>query len=726
VTDTRTPSRSKLRFAIHVALVLLVVVAVRETPASSPAYFELEDRRDVEKGNADGVSIADNGALALAPSFEMSFDTKQTYVWSSAVDARGTVYLGTGHDGKVFAVDAAGKGRELLDTNELDVTALAVDPSGAVFAATSPDGKVYRIAPDGTSSVYFDPDDKYVWSLALRDGVLYAGTGEKGIIYRVTAAGKGEPWVDTDEVHVIAMAFTAKGELIAGTDPGALVLRIGSDGKPFTLFDSPLQETHALRVAPDGTIYALAIASSAATTSSEQTSISTGDASTTTSRTSIDLSTLGMSDVKSRRDTSDAKSAVYRIAPDGSSDVMWNSKSIVGYAIVLDGSRLLVGTGDRGRIVAVEPTTLDTTVLVQSYEDQTSTLLAVGNALYATTNTVGRLFKLGPGTAAKGTYEAPVHDAKAVSRWGRLRLRNTSGATVEARSGNTETPDTTWSEWSAVRLEGDSGLVASPPARYLQWRLTLTGASARVQSVGISYIPRNVAPEVAQLAIMPAGIGLQETPTQAIDPGILNSGFDPSIFGLSTNLPPRRVYQRGARSLVWQVKDPDDERLAYDLYYRTLGDAAWHPLARGLDTNWYTVDSDALPDGVYVFRLVADDSPSNPAQFGLKSEKTSEAIEIDNTPPGVTSGQPTLRADGLDVVFTATDSTGRITRGAYSVDGGPWISVYPDDGVPDDRRESFRVSVAGLVRGEHLIAFRVSDNNLNVGSAKLTVQIGSR
>jgi hypothetical protein len=319
-----------------------------------------------------------------------------------------------------------------------------------------------------------------------------------------------------------------------------------------------------------------------------------------------------------------------------------------------------------------------------------------------------------------------VHDAKTVSRWGRLRLRDATGVSVEARSGNTETPDTTWSDWAAVRLEGDGGTVSSPAARYLQWRLTLVGASAKVQSVGITYLPRNIAPEVAQLAIMPSGIGLQETPTQPIDPGIVNSGFDPSIFGLSSNLPPRRVFQRGARSLIWQVKDPDDEKLSYDLYYRPLGNSTWQPLVRELTANWYTVDSDALPDGVYLFRLVADDSPSNPVQFVLKNERVSEPIEIDNTPPSVTSAQPTVKADGVEVVFTVTDGTGRIVKGAYSIDGGEWISVYPEDGIPDDKRETFRVSAAGLGRGEHLVAFRASDSSLNVGSAKLTVTVGGR
>ena len=64
--------------------------------------------------------------------------------------------------------------------------ALAPAPSGGVFAASSPDGKVYRVSADGSSTTFFDPDDKYIWSLARApDGSLFVGTGEKGRIYKV-------------------------------------------------------------------------------------------------------------------------------------------------------------------------------------------------------------------------------------------------------------------------------------------------------------------------------------------------------------------------------------------------------------------------------------------------------------------------------------------------------------------------------------------------------------
>ena len=41
---------------------------------------------------------------------------------------------------------------------------------------------------------------------------------------------------------------------------------------------------------------------------------------------------------------------------------------------------------------------------------------------------------------------------------------------VSTRSGNTPTPDEAWSEWSAPYTDAEGSPIASPSARYLQWR----------------------------------------------------------------------------------------------------------------------------------------------------------------------------------------------------------------------------------------------------------------
>src|SRR5215211_4081670 len=176
------------------AAFIVVVLALLSSSvfASGPIFWEITKQDDVVKGDARGVSIADNGTIMLAPAYTLVYDTKEAYIWSNATDAAGNTYLGTGHDGKIFKVDPSGAGRLLYDAAELDVTALATDSQGNLYAGTSPDGKIYKITPDGQQSVFYDPKDKYIWSLAFdaNTSTLYAGTCDKGIIHKIDSTGK--------------------------------------------------------------------------------------------------------------------------------------------------------------------------------------------------------------------------------------------------------------------------------------------------------------------------------------------------------------------------------------------------------------------------------------------------------------------------------------------------------------------------------------------------------
>src|ERR1700741_3511352 len=316
--------------SLAIIAALLFTLFISSVHAGQPAVWETSGRTDLLKGDARGVSISDTGVLMLAPKLNEVFNTQQTYVWSSAVDSQGNVFLGTGHDGKIFKVPSTGTGSLLYDAAELDVTALAIGRDGAVYAGTSPDGKVYRITADGKADVYFDPGDKYIWSLAvMTDGSLAVGTGDSGKLYRVRTAGatpESSLLVSTNQTHVISLAVTAQGALTAGTDSGGLVLRVSPEGKTFALFDTQLREIHALAPAADGSIYALALSDAAASGRAAATPQSTttqpaegAGSGTTVTITAIDESGApiqgAQGQARSRSDVSNARSAVFRILP---------------------------------------------------------------------------------------------------------------------------------------------------------------------------------------------------------------------------------------------------------------------------------------------------------------------------------------------------------------------------------------------------------------------------
>ena len=88
--------------------------------AGQPVVWETNSRAELLKGDSRGVSISETGVLMLAPKLTEVFHTQQTYIWSSAIDSQGTVFLGTGHDGKIFKVSSTAGASVLYDSSELD------------------------------------------------------------------------------------------------------------------------------------------------------------------------------------------------------------------------------------------------------------------------------------------------------------------------------------------------------------------------------------------------------------------------------------------------------------------------------------------------------------------------------------------------------------------------------------------------------------------------------
>jgi hypothetical protein len=725
-------------------LAILITFFVLPVQAGQPVVWETSGRSELLKGDSRGVSISDTGVLMLAPKLNEVFNTQQTYVWSSAVDNQSNVYLGTGHDGKIFKVSSAGSGSLLYDAAELDVTALAIARDGAIYAGTSPDGKVYRITADGKADVYFDPGDKYIWSLAvMSDGSLAVGTGDSGKLYRVRSANanpESSLLVSTNQTHVISLAVTPQGDLIAGTDSGGLVLRVSPEGKTFALFDTQLREIHALAAAADGSIYALALSDAAASARPPSTPVVTqpqptegGTPTTSVTITALDETGAPMQgqpgQSRSRNDVSTARSAVFRILPDGATDVVWSSATVTAFAIApaLQPGSVLIGTADKGRIYSVTNDGRDT-LLLQSPEGQISSLFVRNDQVYAASSNQGKLFRFGNELVTEGTFESPVRDAKLTASWGRIWWRGVGAVEVQTRTGNGERPDATWSDWSTVYRNPDGNQVSSPRARFIQWRATVrsagsSGAPSSVEDVSVAYLPRNVAPEVLSITALPIGVGLQQLANVAVDPNVESSGLDPSVFGPIAQVPPRRFYQRGARSFQWQAEDRNSDTLEYAIYYRALSEQTFRLLKDKLRDNFYTIDGATLADGRYIIKVVASDAPDNPPGQKLTGERLSEPVDIDNTPPVVKAmGQPQLKGDSVRAVFSVDDATGKVKKADASLDGAAWVPVFPDDGIADSGHEVYSIDFSALGPGEHTISIRTFDTSGNIGTLSVTIK----
>ena len=722
--------------------------------AVSPVFWETRTYDDFRKGTLSNLSLTSDDRLVLAPRFESVFNSEQPFIWATAADSRGNVYLGTGHDGKVYRVDPSGKGEAIADLQELDVFAVAVDAKDVVYAATSPNGKVYRIEPGAQPQPFFDPEDKYIWSLAFdRQGRLVVATGDKGVIYRVGTDGKGQVFYDTDETHVISLAVDREGNIIAGGDPKGYLYRISQDGKAFVLYDSGMREVHAVTVAPDGTIYAAVVSSRPGLSPSSvpilvpdsgprgepTVTISLGAGSSATQSVEVTASagdsspSSNVSPSSSSRSNADSttQTAILEVLPDGVVNTIWRSSSEMVFALLPRGDRLLFSTGSKGRIYSFQKPRF-TTLLVESTEEQTTTLLQAGNRVYAAASNVGKLFSLNDALATSGTYDSSVKDTEAISTWGKVTWKSDTpqSTQVSTRSGNTGSPDKTWSDWE--RVDGD-GQTNSPKARFIQWRALLradSGRSPSLNSVTVPYMQQNFRPEITSLDVLPFGVTLIKqqpltstgAPAGPQDAATTRATTRAGLPGL-IKVPPRRALQKGAQSFQWVALDKNEDSLQYDLYYRADGAATWALLKKNVEDTFYTINSDTLPDGTYLVRLVAGDTLSNTPETALSGERESRPFLVDNTAPEVTIRQEGLTGGRVRVAIEAADLTSTLSQAEISVDAGEFRSIFPRDGITDSKRESFVWQSDMLSPGEHVITCRVYDQNDNVGLSKLIVRV---
>jgi hypothetical protein len=722
--------------------------------AVTPQFWKTRTYDEFRRGKLSDLSLTSDNELILAPRLDTVFNTEQTLIWSTAADDRGDVYLGTGHDGKIFRVDAEGKGTMIADLAELDVTALALDSKGVLYAATSPDGRVYRIEnPSGTPQLesFYDPAAKYIWALAFdRQGRLLVATGDKGMIYRVGPDGKGEEFYDTDETHIMSMVVDKDGNLIAGGDPKGYIYRITPEGKAFVLYDSGMREVHSVAIGADNNIYAAVLNGSPSFVTPAPVTSTTSNAAppapviTVTMGAAAAVQNVEVGDTgntsqdspvgaggRSSSPDGNAQSVILKIQPDGTVSTVWRSRDEMVFSLLPRGDKLLFSTGTKGRIYSLE-NSHDTTLVLESTEEQTTRLLEVGHRVYAATSNVGKLFSMGDALATSGSYESIVRDTDAISAWGKVSWQadNSDLLQVFTRSGNTSSPDKTWSDWASVDANGTS---ASPKARFVQWKAVLTSdknRSPRLNSVTVPYLQQNFSPQVTAIDVLPSGVALVKTQTYTAN-GTPMVGNDPAAARANARagqpapvrIPPRRVTQKGAQSFQWTASDKNNDYLTYDIFYRGDSERTWRLLTKDLEDNFYTINSDTLPDGSYRVRILASDQSSNPAGTALDGEMESRPFTIDNTPPMISMNEGTIDGGRVRVAIDATDATSTLNQAEVSIDTGDWRPIFPKDGIIDSKTESFSYVSGPLTSGEHVIAFRVYDQNDNVGMQKVIVKI---
>lgn len=722
------------------ALFVVLCAIASAVHAALPTFWTVSTEADFLRGEVENLSIDSFGRLTLGPTSTALHDSSAPFIWTAVTLADGTVFAGSGNEGQVYRVDPSGKGSVFFDSEELEVHAIAPIPGGGIYVATSPQGKIYKVDATGKSAVFFDPDDRYIWSLAVdKSGNVFAATGDKGVIYRITPDGRGTVFYETKATHAMTLAFDNQGRLLAGTEAPGRVFRIDPGGKPFVILDSSFNEIRTIRVDKDGTMYAIAVSSRVAGTPSStpappaDTVAPTPVVSVTAEVTAIGIaepSGSGPPPVQTPRSTGPVTGAIYRISSDGAWDLVWELREDTPYDIAFEGNgNLLVATGNKGKIYRLSGEPYQPTLVVRANVQQVTSIVSErdGRMLFATANP-GKLLRLSAARADRGSYTSDVRDAQTVAAWGTIRWRAQAptGTRVEisTRSGNTRTPDETWSDWAPAYTNQSGSAITSPRARYLQWRAILTGAkgeSPLLTSVSAAYLPRNLRPRVTSITIHPPGTVFQRPfPT---DPEI--AGFDgdlpdrrnaPTPPGAPPSLG-RRVYQKGLLTFVWRAEDDNKDEMTYDVFYRREGETSWKVLKRTVVDPILVWDTTSVPNGSYLLRVVASDAGSNSPSTALTGALESTAFDIDNAPPEITISSVRREGTRLVLEFDVRDEYSAVQRADYSLDGDRWQTIYPKDGIADSRFEQFELVLEGEAAARGVIV-RAADALNNVASAR--------
>jgi hypothetical protein len=251
--------------------------------------------------------------------------------------------------------------------------------------------------------------------------------------------------------------------------------------------------------------------------------------------------------------------------------------------------------------------------------------------------------------------------------------------------------------------------VTAPPARYLQYRLTLKSDGKHSPSVGrvaLKFLTPNMQPRITSIKATYS----EEKPGRGED---------------AANAPPA---QQTKLNIEWEAGDPNNDKMAFTLEVRRLGDGSpFIPIAKDITAGNYEWDTRAIPDGRYILRLTASDAPDNvPGQVRTATRLSAEVV-VDNTAPLLAdlTINPLAKTPGsVQVSAKVGDAVSSIAQVRYSVDGAAeWQPILPVDMIYDSTSEAVSFIIPDLSPGAHVVAIRVTDALGNSQYASRAVEV---
>lgn len=703
---------------ISALLMTLPVQAVK------PQKWELIRIEQYLQGKFEGISVSYEGELFLSQREETLQGPGEEFYLSMVRTKNNLIYLGTGHSGRVYRIGSDGKAEIYYQMPEMDVNALVWDGVETLYAATSPNGKIYKITGEREGSVFFDPDERYIWDLEyLGDGALLAAVGETGGIYSINNLGEGNLILKAKENHILCLERTSSGDLYAGSGGKGRLYRLSRNHTPSILFESPFEEIRSLAFDNEGNIFAAA----GGKVSLPPAQSTTAPPVKADAQVAITVTPQGSAPAEPSEGGDKQPSTLFKINSAGVAKKLWSSNEDIIYSLFWDErtQRVIFGTGNRGRIFAVDQNE-KASLLLQKESEQVFVLKSFEGRTYALSNNPPALSVMYSDQRYKGEYLSQVFDAGLLSSWGRIEwtAEMPEGTTLQVltRSGNSNQPSQTWSNWSPPYQRGTGEQILNPAARYLQFKILFETDSGRttprLNKISLFFLQTNVAPEIMSFELLPVNVVFIEPPVQDDKIWGLDAGANAQANAktdVNAMVMAKKTERKGYQTMVWQATDENDDGLLYTLAIRKRGEEPWRILKDGVTGRIFSFETLTLPDGEYEMKLEAVDSPSNPEGRELKAEKISRVFVIDNSLPLIRNFQAQRSGSRLNLKFVAADSFSRIEEVQYLVRPGEWSVIFPEDGICDSKQESFDVGITLPPDFDDMVTVKVVDEHGNIG-----------
>jgi len=715
------------RYIGSVVLTCWLLLAAIPAYATSSDEFVTEGKGQFDGCELDGVTLTDEGKIILSVELEKAAELKDSQVWALAADKSGTIYAGTGDEGKLYVLAPGAEPKVLYDSKEQQIHSVLVDSRDRLYVGTGPSGIVLRVdRTSGVATKLFDTGEKYVWALASGPkGEIYAGTGPNGKVFRISGPGKGEAILELGAPNITSLTFDAPGKrLLIGASSGVVYSFSGS-GKPKAHLEARGAEIRSILVA-GSELYVLSLGGVGAAPVPEPPSPPAPP----------DMSSMpqalqaAMSAAMSKRSTSApksepkvrpskptrGKSAIYRIHSDGRAERIFTSVNGSLYCMDWHEGRLLVFGYRNDKGVVVRMNKDGDADLLRALEDAKfiSACRIPGGGFALGTSEVACVLQLYPTKMElEGKLVSRVQDASSRAKWGKVSWEANAekGAKVQlfTRSGDVSAVDDSWSDWKGPLKDANGSDCRSPEARYIQYKAVLSksksATSPALEKVAISYIQINLPPELDKIAIHEAGEDLSSVIRSAKASGVAAKYENLKLLDKFSDLDDTEML----RAVTWQASDPNGDDLIYSVFLKAK-DGDWQPLTDATELTFSVIDTSVLSDGEYLVKVVACDGLSNPASDKLCSDEESDEFVVDNTAPVINFKRVKRLSDGTFLVSgTIADAMNNLVDARFAVDLGQFRVLRPKDGILDSKEEEFEIKTSVLEGSVHFLAIRVED-----------------